>query len=42
MAPFDMNGMEDYGFRFPLWSMKKRPESIVKDNTKRRGNERRK
>jgi len=36
-APFEMSGMKDFGLRFPLWSMKNRPESIVKHNKKRQG-----
>lgn len=35
-APFNLEGIKDYGVRFPLWSMIKRPESIEKDNKKRR------
>lgn len=42
MAPFDAESMKDYIIRFPLWSMKRRPQSIVKGNEKRRGSIRRK
>lgn len=38
MAPLNLEGMKDFGLRFPLWSMIKRPGSIVKDNKKRRNN----
>lgn len=37
-APFNLEGMKDYGLRLPLWSMIKRPQSIAKNNKKRRGN----
>lgn len=42
MTPFSLEGMKDYGLRFPLWSMIKRPGSITKNNKKRRGNTKRK
>jgi spore germination protein KA len=38
LAPSSQGVFEDFIIRFPIWAMKKRPESIVKDNRQRRGN----
>lgn len=37
LAPSDQGVFKDFIFRSPLRSMRKRPEAIVNDNTKRRG-----
>ncbi len=35
IAPFDMEGLKDFEIRYPIWSKKKRPEYIAKENKTR-------
>jgi hypothetical protein len=37
MAPYDMEGLKDYGLKLPLWLLKKRPGSLAKENKIRQG-----
>lgn len=38
LTPSEQGLFKDLILRFPLWAMKERPESIAKDNKRRRGN----
>lgn len=40
VAPFRLSGVTDYIFRFPLWSMKRRPDILTARNKVRQGNTR--
>lgn len=42
IAPSDRTGLKDFLIRFPLWSMKKRPKVLVKENIIRQRNVRKK